>query len=597
MRVDELIDLMALHGVSAVRPLVAQLRPEQRSEFRDLLTLERLGESGYLDLAPSPPPAPRARPRRHRPRLGEETDSKWYSDRGGAVVRGRVLQQDYFDIAIVQRADGDWEVTFGDPVPTDATPFDDTKLWEFEVSAERRARKLRAYGYVVTVKQKRSGDWYCAVSRVFGPFGLPTATGPDTGREFDAQASATRRAEALAEVGFGTTVNKLSGGLFQVQVTSLPRFDGKAPSSTTTKAPATKAPATKTPTTTGSGTPTTTGAGTPTTTGSGTATTTGSGTSTTTGAGAPPHKLVVINSADPGKGKLSDAVVQSFRDFAADVKAVTDVEIDRDFGDTIRGLGGSTTKTGADTVSWHKTGRTVDVNQSLRWLIIEETVGSDTYFRLYLRHKTLSTAAAPPGIVTFPSGTTFHASWWDKVDASWPFVDVTALAAAHGWQRIPAQSGWSATGSGYNKQEWWHYQRTDGLTWYQALRQIYTEAEVVTGFTSFAVLEKHAARLKREGTPESVLVQVFPAVTKGTLSLHCPVGLETKRSPATGWERGTNLARDVRAVQTALIAHGKLTGTASGTLDAATQLAIDGLTSDGVVDVGGATHRTLGAKP
>ncbi|MBK9035861.1 MAG: hypothetical protein IPL61_32200 [Myxococcales bacterium] len=219
-------------------------------------------------------------------------------------------------------------------------------------------------------------------------------------------------------------------------------------------------------------------------------------------------------------------------------------------------------------------------------MIIEEPSGTDTYFRLYLRHKDLTTAASPPGIVTFPKGTTFHSAWWSTVDPSWPFVDVTALAASHGWARIPAQDGWTKTGTGYNKQEWWHYQRADGLTMYQALRQLYSEADLVAGLKSISSVAKHAGRFRRESFPESTVEAIFPAVTKGAVALHAPVGRG---------KRAANLTSDVRAVQTALIAHGKLTGAATGTMTPATQLAIDALTSDGVVDVGGATHQSLGA--
>lgn len=517
---------------------------------------------------PEPPLPPAWRP---SPEAIWAEDDPWtldtmkYDDRGGAVVRGRKLQQDFIDIK-VEESKGDWVVSYRDPVPTSTTyPFDDAPTFTSEASAEGRARRLRAYGYVVSV-DNRGKDWVCAITRLAGDTGkprLPTATGPDTGFEYDLEVSAKRRADALTAAGFSVTVQKRGAGVWQVEIDKLPGY--RVTGTTTTTAPAATAPPAAATTTT-----------------------------TTTKAPAaptPPHKLVLISSADPDKHKLSDAVVASFRSFVADVKALTDVDLGASFGDTIRALENPTTKVGADSFSWHKTGRAVDLDQSRRWVIVEETASGETRFRLHLRHKDL-TSAAGAGIVTFPTGTKFTSSFWSTVDPTWPFVDVTAIAAKHDWVRIPAQTGWSTTGPDYNKMEWWHYQRTDGLTWFEALAELHTEDEIAAAIGRFADANQHAGRLKREGFSDPMLAKVFPAVKRGKLTLHCPVG---------SGSRAGNLFVDVTDVQWQLIAAGKLAaGKDSGTFDAATKTAIEqfqhskGWTPDGLIEVGNRTHEELG---
>jgi TolB protein len=54
-------------------------------------------------------------------------------------------------------------------------------------------------------------------------------------------------------------------------------------------------------------------------------------------------------------------------------------------------------------------------------------------------------------------------------------VDVTALARRHGWERIASYAiqddyDWHTSS---NATEYWHYERTDGLTWWEAMLQIY----------------------------------------------------------------------------------------------------------------------------
>ena len=85
------------------------------------------------------------------------------------------------------------------------------------------------------------------------------------------------------------------------------------------------------------------------------------------------------------------------------------------------------------------------------------------------------------------------------------YVDLTRLAKRHGWQRIAAYEEedfdwrWDSLG-----REFWHYQRTDGLTWWQAMGQIYP-AETLKQYYSWTVcvdeLGLDAAWVEAKGIP------------------------------------------------------------------------------------------------
>ncbi|MBV9772856.1 MAG: peptidoglycan-binding protein [Gemmatimonadetes bacterium] len=304
-----------------------------------------------------------------------------------------------------------------------------------------------------------------------------------------------------------------------------------------------------------------------------------------------PHRLVLINEADPAKKQMSDAVAPSYRDFVAEVKELTGRDLGTGFGDTVRGLGGATEKVGADTVSWHKTARTVDVNQDLPWVLLDAPANGRQYFTLYLRHKDAD-AEEQPGLVTrFPKETKFYHNGDGGKVRKYPYVNVSAIAAKHGWTPIPAQPGWEKT---YTKREWWHFENRGGNSWYQSLAEIYTERQIVAGIQGFAKgaagANQYGARLQREGVPDDVLAKIFPKVKQGNLALHLPVG-----------EGGANLADDVAAVQEALILAGHLAGPATGAMDPATLAAIRAFqasrkaAASGVIAVADPIHRALGA--
>jgi TolB protein len=142
-------------------------------------------------------------------------------------------------------------------------------------------------------------------------------------------------------------------------------------------------------------------------------------------------------------------------------------------------------------LSWHKAGRALDlaleykVEGSDQLLQVREDLGANTYWRLYLR------TARQDGSQGEPLKEQPWLYWWHIVPSAEPeaydaggkrlpipagyYVDRTALAKRHGWERIAAYAiegdyHWSSDSNGT---EYWHYERTDGLDWWQAMQQIY----------------------------------------------------------------------------------------------------------------------------
>jgi len=93
------------------------------------------------------------------------------------------------------------------------------------------------------------------------------------------------------------------------------------------------------------------------------------------------------------------------------------------------------------------------------------------------------------------------------------FVDFTALAAQYGWQRIAAQErenfDWRSEPLAL---EYWHFERRDGLTWYDAMRLVYDTKTLERLFSTEQLLavgvrEETIPRLGLPWAPAAVVVR------------------------------------------------------------------------------------------
>ncbi len=172
-------------------------------------------------------------------------------------------------------------------------------------------------------------------------------------------------------------------------------------------------------------------------------------------------------------------------------------------------------------LSWHKTGRAVDLALEYKvegrdqLLQVREDLGQNTYWRLFLR------TARQDGSQGEPLKEEPWLYWWHIVPSAEPeaydaggkrlpipagyYVDLTALAKRHGWERIAAYAiegdyHWSSDSNGT---EYWHYERTDGLVWWQAMQQIYAP-ETLEAHVSWQAGLQHAQSeemMRSKGVP------------------------------------------------------------------------------------------------
>lgn len=254
------------------------------------------------------------------------------------------------------------------------------------------------------------------------------------------------------------------------------------------------------------------------------------------------HKLVPVRNGK--RWKVSDAILVKLNAIIKKVKDLTGIDLSEEWDDTHRELSSVTSKAGADTISWHKTGRAVDVRSAKKWLIMKDKQDNGRMmFKIYLdlkkglvlesddpKDENLVPEADQKYVVVFKKG-----DGHDLFSNYLPYlnkkvVNVTAIFQDHGFTRIPAHPGWEAnTIAGWNRREWWHYEKRDELTMYAAIREVYTAQKVKDSYkgllTTLSGRNKYGPRLMREGWPHFVIdgyVAPYPAT--GEFRLWFPIG-------------------------------------------------------------------------
>jgi len=200
--------------------------------------------------------------------------------------------------------------------------------------------------------------------------------------------------------------------------------------------------------------------------------------------------LVALNGVDTPGAMINASLAADYEALRAEVRTATGHDFLGRLADAWRSL--SYKGEGSAFFSWHKTGRAFDTQMEFRpgggstgMVLVREDVGGRTYFRMYLR------AGPQDGTVGAPlraAGWSLYARFDGGPDAERDggaridripdgyYVYFTAMAAAYGWNRIPAltrssfdwRRDWQAI-------EYWHYERRDGLTWFEAAQQAYDD--------------------------------------------------------------------------------------------------------------------------
>lgn len=149
---------------------------------------------------------------------------------------------------------------------------------------------------------------------------------------------------------------------------------------------------------------------------------------------------------------------------------------------------------GLSNKNWNKAGRAFDLayREALafepRLVVVREEIGNETYWRVFVK------TAVQDG----SQGQPLRQQPWDfrarfgeepryyneggKLRDTIPtgyYIDFTALAADYGWQRVAAQPNWRTFFPGI---QFWHFENHPDISWNDAMRQLYSEADLVAAF-------------------------------------------------------------------------------------------------------------------
>jgi TolB protein len=205
-------------------------------------------------------------------------------------------------------------------------------------------------------------------------------------------------------------------------------------------------------------------------------------------ASGPPYSFMYVP-VRTGGPYLSDRVDDSFHALRERVIAETGFDYLSVFGDLWRRIDAGA-RPGQSTRSWHKAGRAMDINQGPYGpgqdvVYTLETVGGRTMWRVYFRTARQDGSQGEPLRIApwswwpEPSGDTSAGGTLSHLIPPGYWLDYTALAAEYGWQRVPALRRWRTV---WVDTDWWHFQKTDGLDWEEAMREVYAEEEIEEAF-------------------------------------------------------------------------------------------------------------------
>lgn len=138
---------------------------------------------------------------------------------------------------------------------------------------------------------------------------------------------------------------------------------------------------------------------------------------------------------------------------------------------------------------WLYTGRAFAINSLMAnagWMVtLREDVGAQTYWRVYIRCTVQDGSLGEPihnapwnlnARYELDPRTYEQGGEYAPVPAGY-WVDVTALAAAYGWERLPSLPNWRTYYAGSRFTE---FALTNGLDWYSAMQELYPVEALIT---------------------------------------------------------------------------------------------------------------------
>jgi TolB protein len=199
--------------------------------------------------------------------------------------------------------------------------------------------------------------------------------------------------------------------------------------------------------------------------------------------------LVRMNGVDAPTAMLSERVESAFADLRARAREEAGWDVLASLDNAFVGIN-APMPPGYEFNDWLYTGRafaldSADLSSGLLE-VVREDFGAETYWRVYVRTAAQDGSMGEPMRVRpwdFTTRYTGDPTTYDRggsLKTSVPqgyFVDLTQLASDSGFDRVPAMSNWRTffPAARYNE-----FARTGGLTWEQAMLEIYPPEAIVT---------------------------------------------------------------------------------------------------------------------
>lgn len=203
----------------------------------------------------------------------------------------------------------------------------------------------------------------------------------------------------------------------------------------------------------------------------------------------PPYRLDSLVNVEAPQAVLNDRVNDSFNALRERANEVVGMDFLGEIEDAFWRID-RPPQPGEERRNWHMTGRAFAINRnSIQGFpppieVVREDIGVNTYWRVYVRVAEQNGQLGEPlrqmpwDFASRSQGDIEAYNQGGRLRTEMPdgyYIDLTQLAADYGWQRMPAGSDWRAN---FNSTNFWMFRKTDGLNWYAAMREIYTEAQL-----------------------------------------------------------------------------------------------------------------------
>ncbi len=205
----------------------------------------------------------------------------------------------------------------------------------------------------------------------------------------------------------------------------------------------------------------------------------------------PPYRLNSITGVKVDQAVLSDRVNDSFNA----MRAAVNTQAGWDFLGTLDDAFWSINRPpqpGEERRNWLMTGRAFSITRNAivgfppPLEIVREDLGVDTYWRVYVRVSDDAQSgqlgeplrALPWDFASRTSGDVEAYDQGGKPRDAVPsgyYIDFTQLAEDYGWLRVPAGNDWRANSNTIN---FWLFEKTGGLSWFDAMRELYTQDQL-----------------------------------------------------------------------------------------------------------------------